>query len=206
MTPPTKASEAMESATYRKVTLHLMPFLFLCYVLAYINRVNVSFAKLQMQADLGMSDEVYGLGAGMFFVGYFFFNVPSNMVLKKIGARGLLGPMLLVRGILSALMMFVHGSTSYYVLRFIGGAVEAGFFPGVVLYLTFWYTTKTSRPDDGLVHERNSDLGHLRRPAFGLDSESHGRGCRAFRVAVAVYHLRYSVLAGGPVGALRVLQ
>jgi sugar phosphate permease len=139
---PAQASERFEVATYRKITMRLMPFLFLCYVMAYINRVNVSFAKLQMQQDLGMTDEVYGIGAGMFFIGYFFFNVPSNMVLKKIGARGLLGPILILRGILSAWMMFVHGTTSYYVLRFIGGAVEAGFFPGVVLYLTFWYTTK----------------------------------------------------------------
>jgi sugar phosphate permease len=140
--PPDQASERLEAALYRKITLRLMPFLFLCYVVAYVNRVNVSFAKLQMQQDLGMSEAVYGLGAGLFFVGYFFFNVPSNMVLKKIGARGLLGPILIVRGILSAWMMFVHGPTSYYVLRFIGGAVEAGFFPGVVLYFTFWYTRK----------------------------------------------------------------
>ncbi len=139
---PAQASERFEAALYRKITMRLMPFLFLSYVVAYVNRVNVSFAKLQMQQDLGMSEAVYGLGAGMFFIGYFFFNVPSNMLLKKIGARGLLGPILIVRGILSAWMMFVHGPASYYVLRFIGGAVEAGFFPGVVLYLTFWYTRK----------------------------------------------------------------
>ena len=139
---PAKASQRFEAAMYRKITMRLMPYLFLCYVVAYVNRMNVSFAKLQMQQDLGMSEAVYGMGAGMFFVGYFFFNVPSNMVLKKIGARGLLGPILIARGILSAWMMFVHGATSYYVLRFIGGAVEAGFFPGVVLYMTFWYPAR----------------------------------------------------------------
>ena len=139
---PDQAPERFEAAMYRKITMRLMPYLFLCYVVVYINRVNVSFAKLQMQQDLGMSEAVYGLGAGMFFIGYFFFNVPSNMVLKKIGACGLLGPILIVRGILSAWMMFVHGAASYYILRFIGGAVEAGFFPGVVLYFTFWYTSK----------------------------------------------------------------
>lgn len=137
-----QASDRFEAAMYRKITIRLMPYLFLCYVVAYINRVNVSFAKLQMQQQLGMSEAVYGIGAGMFFIGYFFFNVPSNMVLKKIGARGLLGPILIVRGILSAWMMFVHGAASYYVLRFIGGAVEAGFFPGVILYLTFWFTAR----------------------------------------------------------------
>jgi len=140
--PPAGAQDRFEAATYRKITLHLMPFLFLCYALAYVNRVNVSFAYLQMQADLGMSSEVYGFGAGLFFVGYFFLNVPSNMLLRRIGARGLLGPILILRGILSAWMMFVHGATSYCVLRFIGGAVEAGFFPGVVFYFTFWYTSK----------------------------------------------------------------
>ena len=111
--PPAQAPDRFEAATYRKITLHLMPFLFLCYALAYVNRVNVSFAYLQMQADLGMSSEVYGFGAGLFFVGYFFLNVPSNMLLRRIGARGLLGPILILRGILSAWMMFVHGATSY---------------------------------------------------------------------------------------------
>jgi len=131
-----------EAATYAKVTRRLMPFLFICYVLAYIDRVNVSFAKLEMQADLGMSDAVYGLGAGIFFVGYFLFEVPANLVLQKIGARLWLGPIIAVWGLVSAAQMFVTSAMSFYVIRFFLGVVECGFFPGVILYLTFWYTRK----------------------------------------------------------------
>lgn len=119
-----------------------MPYLFVCYVLAYVNRVSVGFAKLQMQQDLGMSDAVFGLGAGIFFIGYFFFEVPANVMLRKIGARRWLGPIMIGFGIVSALTMFVRGATEFYVIRFILGLVESGFFPGVILYLTFWYTGK----------------------------------------------------------------
>ena len=133
---------ASEAATYSKITWHLMPYLFMCYMLAYVNRVNVGFAKIQMQQDLGMSDAVYGLGAGIFFIGYFLFEVPSNVVLRKIGARFLLGPIMILWGLVSAATMFAKGATSYYVLRFLLGAVESGFFPGVILYLTFWYAAR----------------------------------------------------------------
>ncbi len=136
------SSENFEASVYRKITWRLMPYLFLCYVLAYVNRVNVGFAKLQMQQSLDMSDAVYGFGAGLFFIGYFFLEVPSNMLLKRIGARLLLGTIMIIWGIVSALTMFTGGETSYYVLRFLLGAVESGFFPGVILYLTFWYTDK----------------------------------------------------------------
>jgi D-galactonate transporter len=129
-----------EKATYRKVTWRLMPFLYLCYILAYVDRVNIGFAKLQMQQDLGMSDSVYGLGAGIFFIGYFFFEVPANFVLQRVGARRWIGPIMMVWGVVSACTMLVRGATSFYVLRFVLGIVESGFFPGVILYLTFWYT------------------------------------------------------------------
>src|SRR5512141_1626841 len=131
-----------EQKTYSKVTWRLMPYLFLCYILAYVDRVNVGFAKLQMQQDLGLSDAAYGLGAGIFFLGYFIFEVPANMMLQRLGARLWLGPIMIVWGFVSAATMFVQGATSFYVLRFALGAIEAGFFPGVILYLTFWYTRK----------------------------------------------------------------
>lgn len=131
-----------ERATYAKVTRRLMPFLFICYVLAYVDRVNVSFAKLEMQQDLGMSDAVYGLGAGIFFIGYFLFEVPANLILQRIGARLWLGPIIAVWGLVSAAQMFVTGELSFYIIRFVLGVVECGFFPGVILYLTFWYTRK----------------------------------------------------------------
>ncbi len=93
---PSQAPEQSEAAVYRKVTWRLMPFLFLCYILAYVDRVNVGFAKLQMQQELGMSDAVYGAGAGIFFIGYFFFEVPANMILQRIGARLWIGPIMIV--------------------------------------------------------------------------------------------------------------
>jgi D-galactonate transporter len=131
-----------ESDTYRKVTVRLIPYLFVCYILAYIDRVNVGFAKLQMQQDLGMSDAVYGLGAGIFFIGYFFFEVPANMIMQRIGARLWIGPIMIAWGIVSAGTMFVRGPGSFYGLRFLLGVVESGFFPGVILYLTYWYPRK----------------------------------------------------------------
>jgi len=133
-------SPRSETATYSRITWRLMPFLFACYVLAFVNRVNVSFAHDELRASLHMSDAMYGLGAGIFFIGYLFLQVPSNMALRRVGARRLLGPIMIVWGLVSAATMFATGATSYCILRFLLGAVESGFFPGVILYLTFWYT------------------------------------------------------------------
>src|ERR1041384_8387292 len=124
---------------YRKVTWHILPLLILGYIAAFLDRVNVGFAKLQMLGDLKFSETVYGFGAGIFFVGYFLFEVPSNMVLHRIGARRWLARIMVSWGIISAAMMFVTTPTSFYVLRFLLGAAEAGFFPGVIYYLTQWY-------------------------------------------------------------------
>jgi sugar phosphate permease len=129
-----------EAHTYRTVTWRLLPFLFLCYVLAYLDRVNVGFARLQMQADLGLSDTAYGIGAGMFFIGYFFFEVPSNLLLRRVGARIWIARIMVLWGFISSAMMFTNSQTTFYVLRFLLGIAEAGFFPGIILYLTFWYT------------------------------------------------------------------
>jgi len=128
-----------EDALYAKVTWRFVPFLFVCYVAAYLDRVNVGFAKLTMAADLQFSETVYGLGAGIFFLGYFLFEVPSNLLLHRIGARRALARIMVTWGLLSSLMMVVTTPTSFYVLRFLLGVAEAGFFPGVVLYLTWWY-------------------------------------------------------------------
>jgi D-galactonate transporter len=124
---------------YKKVTLRLIPFLFICYLAAYLDRVNVGFAKLQMLSDLKFSETVYGLGAGIFFIGYFLFEVPSNILLEKIGPRVWISRIMISWGILSSCMMFVSSETTYYVLRFLLGIAEAGFFPGIILYLTYWY-------------------------------------------------------------------
>ncbi len=138
----TAFSPEFEKRLYRRVTRRLIPFLFLCYIFAYVDRVNVGFAKLQMQQDLGISDAVYGAAAGVFFIGYFFFEVPCNMALQKIGARLWLGPIMIVWGFVSASTMLVKTAHQFYAVRFLLGIVESGFFPGVILYLTFWFTSK----------------------------------------------------------------
>jgi len=132
-------SAAFEDATYRKVSWRLVPFLLLCYVVAYLDRVNVGFAKLQMLNDLKFSETIYGLGAGIFFIGYFLFEVPSNVILHKVGARIWIARIMITWGAISAAMMFVTTPTMFYVLRFLLGTAEAGFFPGIILYLTYWF-------------------------------------------------------------------
>ncbi|GGC65734.1 MFS transporter [Paraburkholderia caffeinilytica] len=116
-----------------------MPFLFLVYVLSYLDRVNIGYAKLQFGADLGFSDRVYGLGAGIFFIGYLCFEVPSNVMLNRFGARVTISRIMILWGALSTGMMFIHSSTSFYLMRFLLGVAEAGLVPGVILYLTYWF-------------------------------------------------------------------
>jgi ACS family tartrate transporter-like MFS transporter len=123
----------------RKVSLRLLPFLFMLYVVAYLDRVNVGFAALQMKSALRFSDSVYGFGAGIFFVGYLLFQVPSNFALVKFGARRWLAALMICWGIISASMMFVHTPFSFYTFRFLLGAAESGFYPGIILYLTYWF-------------------------------------------------------------------
>jgi MFS family permease len=133
---------SLESTAYQKVDVRLLPFLFLCYILAYLDRVNVGFAKLQMLKDLSMSDAAFATGAGIFFIGYFFFEVPSNVLLKKFGARMWIARIMISWGVISACMIFVKGEWSFYAMRFLLGLAEAGFFPGVIFYLTLWYPSK----------------------------------------------------------------
>jgi MFS transporter, ACS family, tartrate transporter len=122
-----------------KLTRRLLPFLFLLYIVAYLDRINVGFAALQMKGQLGFSDEVYGLGAGIFFAGYFFFQVPSNLALARFGARKWIAVIMVMWGIISACMIFVESPRGFYLLRFLLGAAEAGFFPGMILYLRQWF-------------------------------------------------------------------
>jgi len=135
-------ASAFEAKTYHKVDVRLIPFLFLCYILAYLDRVNVGFAKLQMLKDLSMSDAGFATGAGIFFIGYFFFEVPSNVLLKKLGARMWIARIMISWGVISACMIFVKGEWSFYSLRFLLGVAEAGFFPGIIFYLTLWYPSR----------------------------------------------------------------
>ena len=129
-----------------RVTARLIPLLFFCYIIAYLDRINVGFAKLHLREALGVDpavfSTVYGLGAGLFFIGYFLFEVPSNLILQRVGARIWIARIMIVWGLISMAFMFTKGVTMFYVLRFLLGAAEAGFFPGVILYLTFWYPAR----------------------------------------------------------------
>ena len=139
---PEAASTDFETRTYAKVARRLIPFLMLCYLGAYLDRVNVGFAKLQMLNDLKWSDTIYGLGAGIFFLGYFLFEVPSNLILHKYGARRWLARIMLTWAVISACFAFVTTPTTFYIMRFLLGAAEAGFAPGVILYITYWFPSK----------------------------------------------------------------
>ena len=128
-----------ESDLYKKVVLRIIPFIFVCYVLNYIDRVNVSFAKLQFQSDLNLTDASYGFGVGVFYIGYILFEVPSNLLLQKIGARKTITRIMCLWGLISMSMAFVSSPGQFYTARILLGAAEAGFFPGIVLYLTYWF-------------------------------------------------------------------
>ena len=126
-------------AAYRGITRRLMPLLFICFVFNYIDRINIGYAQLQMKPDLGFTDAIYGIGASIFYVGYLLFEIPSNLAMQRIGARKTLLRIMLLWGLTSAATMFIRTPLEFYVVRFLLGVFEAGFFPGVVLYLTFWY-------------------------------------------------------------------
>ena len=173
---PVKASYAepaiavLESrdALYGRIAWRLMPILFIGYIVAYLDRVNVGFAKLQMIGDLKFSESVYGLGAGIFFWGYFFFEVPSNLILHKIGARVWICRVLVVWGLVSALTALVSTPFQFYAVRFLLGVAEAGFFPGMVLYLTYWFPSHRRAKMMALLMAGNPVSGFLGGPLSGF--------------------------------------
>ncbi|AWN41771.1 MFS transporter [Methylobacterium durans] len=132
----------MDATVTRKVLWRLVPFLMLCYFVAFLDRVNVGFAALTMNRDLGLSAAVYGLGAGIFFLGYFLFEVPSNIILEKVGARRWIARIMITWSLVSASTAFVVGEWSFYAVRFLLGVAEAGFFPGIIFYLTNWFPSE----------------------------------------------------------------
>ena len=132
----------IQTRVLRKITWRIVPFIMLLYFVAFIDRVNIGFASLTMNKDIGLSPAVYGFGAGIFFWGYFLFEVPSNIILHKVGARIWIARVMITWGIVSAAMAFVQGPTSFYVLRFLLGVAEAGFFPGIILYLSYWFPAR----------------------------------------------------------------
>lgn len=129
----------LERRAIRKVTWRLIPFLMLLYFVAFLDRINVGFAALTMNKELGLTPQMFGLGAGVFFLGYFIFEVPSTVILHKVGARFWIGRVMITWGLVSVAMAFTRGPVSFYVLRFLLGLAEAGFFPGIILYLSYWF-------------------------------------------------------------------
>jgi ACS family tartrate transporter-like MFS transporter len=128
-------------ALYAKISWRLIPYMFLLYIVAYLDRVNVGFAAMDMQRDLHFSNTVYGAGAGIFFLGSALFDLPSNLILLRVGPRVWIARIMISWGVISTCMMFMHSKESFYVLRFLLGVSEAGFFPGMIIYLTYWFPT-----------------------------------------------------------------
>src|SRR5216683_5226408 len=125
-----------------KARRRLIPFLFLLYIVAYLDRINVGFAALQMNQALGFSATTYGFGAGIFFLGYVLFEIPSNVILARVGARLWIARIMITWGLVSSAMMFVRSASGFYTLRFLLGLAEAGFFPGIIFYLTRWFPAR----------------------------------------------------------------
>src|SRR6188474_338145 len=163
-----------EQHLLKKVTRRLIPFMFLLYIVSYLDRVNVSYAALQMNAALGFSAEIYSLGAGIFFIGYFLFEIPSNLILHRIGARMWIARILITWGIISSAMMFVQGAVSFYVLRFLLGIAEAGFFPGMILYLTYWFPAHARGRAVARFMTATAIAGAIGSPLSGLLLEMDG--------------------------------
>jgi MFS transporter, ACS family, tartrate transporter len=157
--------------TLKKVSWRLIPLLFLCYIIAYIDRINIGFAGLQLQKAFGVDSsryyEIYGWVSGLFFVGYFFFEVPSNLILQRVGARVWIARIMIVWGIVSSCMMFIKTPGGFYVMRFLLGAAEAGFFPGVILYLTYWYPSRERARTVALFSTAATLSGFVNSPISG---------------------------------------
>ena len=194
-------ASANEAATYAKIARRILPLLFAGYFLAILDRVNVGFAKLQMASDLGLSDAVYGFGAGVFFIGYFLFEVPSNLILARVGARKWIARIMLTWGAVSAAFVALGGlhwgpvapafgltdaQFSFYALRFLLGVAEAGFFPGVILYLTYWFpVARGARTCSRCSSSRSRWRARSARRVSGLILQFLG-GAAGSRVAMAV--------------------
>jgi ACS family tartrate transporter-like MFS transporter len=163
-------------ALLKKLRWRLLPFLFLLYVVAYLDRINVGFAALQMKAQLGFSDTVYGLGAGIFFLGYFLFQVPANVALERVGARRWIAALMICWGIVSGCMFSVHSAASFYSLRFLLGAAEAGFFPGVIFYLRSWFPARVRAGVVALFMTAGPVSGVIGGPISGFLLDWNHRG------------------------------
>jgi len=173
----TTASEGqMERVVIRKLTWRLLPFLFLLYIVAYLDRTNVGFAALQMQRQLNLNDAQYGFGSGIcFFVGYFLFQVPSNLVLQRVGAKRWIAVLMMIWGVVSSAMILVTSVRSFYTVRFLLGAAEAGFYPGVILYLRNWFPLSARARTVAWFMTAAPLSGVVGGPVSGALLDLHGR-------------------------------
>jgi MFS transporter, ACS family, tartrate transporter len=171
-----------EQALIRRLTRRIVPFLVIVYLVAIIDRLNVGFAALTMNRNLGLSPSVFGAGAGIFFLGYFLFEVPSNLLLARFGARRWIARIMLTWGIVAVGMAFVQGATSFYIVRFVLGVAEAGFFPGVLLYLTYWFPSQYRARVIGLFMISSPLSNAIAAPVSGLIlGMGHFGGLEAWR-------------------------
>ncbi|PYS41131.1 MAG: MFS transporter [Acidobacteria bacterium] len=163
-----------EQALLSKLTRRLIPFMFLLYIVSYLDRINVGFAALQLNDALKFDPAVFGLGAGIFFIGYFVFEIPSNLILERFGARIWIARILVTWGIISSAMMFLNGAVMFYVLRFLLGVAEAGFFPGMILYLTYWFPAEARGRAVARFMTATAIAGVIGGPVSGLLLQMNG--------------------------------
>lgn len=167
-------TSGLESRVLRKITWRIVPFIMVLYLIAFIDRVNIGFASLTMNQDLGFSATVFGVGAGIFFLGYFLFEVPSNLILNKVGARIWIARVMITWGIVSGCMALVQGTTSFYTLRFLLGVAEAGFFPGIILYLSYWFPARRRAAVTAMFMAAAPLATAIGSPISGALLEMHG--------------------------------
>jgi ACS family tartrate transporter-like MFS transporter len=165
-----------EARILSKLTRRLIPFMFLLYIVSYLDRINVGFAALQLNKALNFDSAVFGLGAGIFFIGYFLFEVPSNLIMERVGARIWMARILVTWGIISSAMMFLNGVTMFYVLRFLLGLAEAGFFPGMILYLTYWFPSEARGRAVARFMTATAIAGVIGGPISGILLRMNGLG------------------------------
>ncbi len=161
------AAEATGRIALARIRRKLLPFTFLLYIVAYLDRINVGFAALEMNRQLGLGDAAYGLGAGLFFIGYFLFEVPSNLILHRVGARRWIARIMISWGVVAIAMAAVRGAASFYLLRFLLGVAEAGFFPGIILYLTYWFPAREQARSIALFMTASALAGVIGGPVSG---------------------------------------
>ncbi|MGC2493057.1 MFS transporter [Candidatus Binatus sp.] len=170
----TAAQSRLADVALSKARRRLIPFLFVLYLVAYLDRINVGFASLQMNRELGLSESVFGLGAGLFFIGYSIFEVPSNLILERVGARVWIARIMISWGVVAMAMVAVRGAASFFAIRFILGLAEAGFFPGVILYLTFWFPAREQARAVALFMTATALAGLIAGPVSGALLQLHG--------------------------------